>query len=249
MQPKVVSFFAPVPSAGDWAMFSRPLLLTIGLAAATLVPYVLLDDKLAAGAKEKLASFMGSGKSEATAGAEPAASGEKALGVAGAAAQSATVPLEEAIRFDVTPQWVTERFTRVSTVAGEANELGLRVILVSGTELSDVAGSLTYYFDSQQHVQRITLAGVTGDDSRLAGLATQKFGMRATETSDRGLYYGGDLNVPTSSLRVKTLPVVTAEAPYARVQVDLDIRRGDVAKVKPEAERPAKVLPSAYRRW
>jgi hypothetical protein len=231
-------------------MFSRPLLLTVGLAAATLVPYVLLDDKLAAGAKEKLASFMGSGKSEAAASADPnlASSGQKALGNA-SAAQSATVPLEEAIRFDVTPQWVTERFTRVSTVAGEANETGLRVILVSGTELSDVAGSLTYYFDSQHHVQRITLTGVTGDDSRLVALATQKFGLRPTETTDRGLYYGGDVNVPTSSLRAKTLPVVTAEAPYARVQVDLDLRRTDVAKVKPDAERSTKVLPPAYRRW
>lgn len=232
-------------------MFSRPLLLTLGLAAAVAVPYVLLDEKLAAGAKEKLARFVGSGKPEAAAGAEPelAKIGEQASELATAAAQSATVPLEEAIRFDATAEWVTQRFARVSTVAGEDNELGLRVILVSGTELSDVAGSLTYYFDPQQQVQRITLAGVTGDDSRLAALATQKFGLRPTETTDRGLYYGGDVNVPTSSLRVKTLPVVTAEAPYARVQVELDIRRGDVAKIKPEAERPTKVLPPAYRRW
>jgi hypothetical protein len=230
-------------------MFSRPLLLTAALVAAVGVPYVLLDEKLAAGAKEKFASLVGSGKSEAAAGADLAAIGQKAQGIAGAAAPSATVALEEAIRFDVTPEWVTGRFTRVSSVVGEANELGLRVILVSGTELSDVAGSLTYYFDPQHQVQRITLTGVTGDDSRLATLATQKFGMRPTETTDRGLYYGGDVNVPTSSLRVKTLPVVTAEAPYARVQVDLDIRRSDVTKIKPEAERPAKVLPSAYRRW
>jgi hypothetical protein len=231
-------------------MFSRPLMLTVGLAAAVGIPYVLLDEKLAAGAKEKLASFVGGAKPEASAtgGTDLGTLGGKVQGAAGAV-PSATVPLEEAIRFDLNPAWVTQRFARVSTVAGEANELGLRVILVSGTELSDVAGSLTYYFDPQQQVQRITLTGVTGDDSRLAALATQKFGMRPTETTDRGLYYGGDVNVPTSSLRVKTLPVVTAEAPYARVQVDLDIRRGDVTKIKPEGERPAKVLPSAYRRW
>jgi hypothetical protein len=31
--------------------------------------------------------------------------------------------------------------------------------------------------------------------------------------------------------------------------VALDLRRGDVARIKHEAEEPARILPSSYRRW
>jgi hypothetical protein len=159
------------------------------------------------------------------------------------------VPLEEAIRFNLTPEWVTSRWPRVTSVIGDSEHLGLRVALVSGTQPDDVAGSLTYYFDQQHQLQRITLSGVSGDQTRLVGMATGHFGLRPTQTKDRGLYLGGDKNTPTSSLRVSDLPVVRSEATHARVQIALDLRRADVAQLKTEEERPDKILPSSYRRW
>ena len=112
-----------------------------------------------------------------------------------------------------------------------------------------MAGSLTYYFSQQHQLQQITLYGVTGDQAKLVDYAVGKFGLRPTQTKELGLYYGGDLSVPTSSLKVAALPVVRPEAPLARVQVTLDLKRTDVAQIKPDEEQPAKVLPSSYRRW
>lgn len=237
-------------------MFRRPLLLISILAAAIGVPYVALDEQLKALVQTQLARLTGYAKAkEADSQAQidellkPATPAPGAPAVAPVAASPSTVPLEEALRFDANPEWVTGRWPQVTSVIGDSDHLGLRVMLVSGTSPTDVAGSLTYYFNQQHQLQRITLYGVTGDPSRLVELAVGKFGLRPTETKELGLYYGGDANVPTSSLKVAALPVVRPEAPLARVQVMLDLKRADVAKIKSDEEQPAKVLPSSYRRW
>ena len=234
-------------------MFRRPLMFMSVLAAAIGVPYVALDEQLKSLVMAQLSRFTAA--APAKEGDElakidellkPAANAPVAVP---AVTISATVPLDEALRFDVTPEWVTTRFAQVSSVIGDSDHLGLRVMLVSGTTPTDVAGSLTYYFSQQHQVERITLYGVTGDHSRLAELLVGKFSLRPTQTKELGLYYGGDPNVPTSTLKVAALPVVRPDAPLARAAVTLDLRKGDVARIKPESEQPAKVLPNSYRRW
>ncbi len=250
-------------------MFRRPLMLMSVLAAAIGVPYVALDEQLkslvtaqlnrltaAAPAKEadplakidellKPTASRTSDRPPAANAAAPAAS----IPATAPPSMPATVALDEALRFDATPEWVAGRYAQVSSVIGDSDHLGLRVMLVSGTAPTDVAGSLTYYFNQQHQVERITLYGVTGDHSRLAELMVGKFSLRPTQTKELGLYYGGDVNVPTSVLKVAALPVVRPEAPLARAAVTLDLRKGDVARIKPEEQQPAKVLPSSYRRW
>ena len=237
-------------------MFRRPLVLMSVLAAAIGVPYIALDEQLKALVTAQLNRLTAAAPAkEADPLAKidellkPAAATPAATGAAPAVSVPATVPLEEALRFDVSPEWVAGRYAQVSSVIGDSEHLGLRAMLVSGTTPTDVAGSLTYYFNQQHQVERITLYGVTGDHSRLAELMVGKYGLRPTQTSELGLYYGGDPNVPTSSLKVAALPIVRPEAPLARAQVTLDLRKTDVAKIKPEEEQSGKVLPSSYRRW
>jgi Family of unknown function (DUF6690) len=247
----------PSPRGPKLPMFRRPLILMSVLAAAIGVPYVALDEQLRALAQSQLARLTGEVKAKE---ADPLAKIDELLKPAGSqtagtpaatlvAASPATVPLEEALRFDVTPEWVAGRWPQVTSVIGDSEHLGLRVMLVSGTTPADVAGSLTYYFNQQHQLQRITLYGVTGDQAKLVDFSVGKFGLRPTQTKELGLYYGGDLNAPTSSLKVAALPVVRPEAPLARVQVLLDLVRTDAAQIKPDEEQPAKVLPSSYRRW
>jgi hypothetical protein len=229
------------------------------LAAAIGVPYVALDEQLKSLVMAQLNRFTAAAPAkeadplakidELLKPSTPAAVPTAASAQAPASTIPATVPLDEALRFDVTPEWVTGRYTQVSSVIGDSDHLGLRVALVSGTTPTDVAGSLTYYFNQQHQVERLTLYGVTGDHSRLAELMVGKFSLRPTQTKELGLYYGGDVNVPTSMLKVAALPIVRPEAPLAKAQVTLDLRKGDVALIKPESEQPAKVLPSSYRRW
>jgi hypothetical protein len=241
-------------------MFSRPVIKIGVFLAAIVVPYLALDEKLRQVARAQLSRLTNGLQSDAdplakvdellkTAATPPAAAPPAIAAAAPPPIGPLTVPLVDAIRFDVTPEWVTSRWTTVSSVIGDSDHLGLRVMLVSGTTPGDVAGSLTYYFTAQHQVERITLHGVTGEPGALADLVVGKFGLRPTQTKELGLYYGGDLNVPTSSLKLTALPVIRPEAPLARVQVALDLRRGDVARIKSETAEPARILPSSYRRW
>lgn len=244
-------------------MFNRPLLFVGVLVAAFVVPYVLLDKNLSQTAKAQLNRLTGSGKTGGAASSLehlkfPWLEGETkpAAAVAGGAApivMPAPVSLEEALRFDVTPPWVTARWPNVSTVAGDGKYMGLRVPLVTGTDPGDVAGSLTYYFDDRHELARITLLGITGNESRIVAVATQQFGLKPVPTLAAGLYVAGDPAKPTSSLRVSHLPIVRAANTYARAEVALDLRRGDASvastnTVKVQAD-PPKILPKDFRRW
>jgi hypothetical protein len=105
---------------------------------------------------------------------------------------------------------------------------GYRVPLVSGTSLSDVAGSLTYYFNVRQQVQRITLRGSTGDPSILATILVSRYHFARRFTNDPGvvLYEAVDAdNRSVGSLKIRSAPVVNTSQPYSRFQIDLVIDR------------------------
>ena len=95
--------------------------------------------------------------------------------------------LAEVLRFDVTVEWILRRWPRVTTGLPYLQLQGYRVPLVTGTGMSDVAGSLTYYFNAQQQVQRITLRGTTGDPSVLASILTSRYRFARRLTNDPGV--------------------------------------------------------------
>jgi hypothetical protein len=232
-------------------MFNRPLLFLGVLVAAVVVPYVLLDDNLSKTAQTQLARLTGGGGKDQPAGGSIlpwVASAEKPAAPFSPAPLSVPVRLEEALRFDITPPWVTARWPQVSTVAGDGTHMGLRVPLVTGTDPGDIAGSLTYYFDERHELARITLSGITGDETRIIAVATQQFGLRAVPTLAAGLYVTGDPARPTSSLQVSHLPMVKTANSYARAEIALDLRRG-TGSTKTEPEPPPKMLPRDFRRW
>lgn len=240
-------------------MFNRPLLFLGVLAAAVVVPYVLLDDNLSKTAKSQLSRLTGkSGEAKEAGGFSlpwlgadepPVATGPHKF------VASQSVSLEEALRFDITPPWVAARWPQVSTVVGDAKHMGLRVALVSGTQPGDVAGSLTYYFNDRHELERITLEGLTGDERRLVEFGRQHFGLKPTPTIAAGLYIAGDPAKPTSKLRVLMLPIVRADSPLARVQVSLDVNRTDGGQHAVASQEPtpshwqSPTLPKDYRRW
>jgi hypothetical protein len=98
------------------------------------------------------------------------------------------VRLEEALSYEVTPQWVVSRWPRVATVVSELEWSGMRVPLITGNQPADVVGSLSYYFDGSQQLRRISLEGYCGDESALVAIATQRFGLQAEPSITGGLY-------------------------------------------------------------
>jgi len=137
--------------------------------------------------------------------------------------------LAEVLRFqNVTTGWVLRRWPRVSTGLAELPLQGYRVPLVTGTAETDLAGSLTYYFNAQQEVQRINFQGTTGDPRKLIGFLTARYKFTRRLTNDPGLfiYEVTDLGGrPVSLLKIQSSPVVKSSEPNRRFDVDLVIER------------------------
>jgi len=144
-------------------------------------------------------------------------------------ARAAPMPnLDEVLRFDVTVDWVMQRWPRVSTGLPHLQLHGYRVPLVTGTAIGDVAGSLTYFFNARQQVQRITLRGTTGDPRVLIGLVTGRYHFARRLTNDPGvaLYEAVDSNnQPAGALKIRSAGVIKSNQPYTRFEVDLVIDR------------------------
>lgn len=140
----------------------------------------------------------------------------------------------QVLRFDVTKEWVCQNWTRKSTGATDVGLLAIRVPLVMGTQMTSLAGSLTYFFDDRGQVQHISFHGKTGDSTPLVQLLTQSYqfqqvpppaGERVFEVRDgEGLH---------SELRLKPEAVLNSATPQQSVAVELELARPGSPRVLP----------------
>ncbi len=136
--------------------------------------------------------------------------------------------MAEVFRFDLSPRWITENWPRVSTALGQLQLQGYRVPLVTGPAEDDLAGSLTYYFNPWQQLQRITFIGTTGDVRRVITLMTTQHGFARRLTNDPGQFIyeaPGETNQPRGVLWIRQFPVLKADRPHERYEIHLTIER------------------------
>ncbi len=120
------------------------------------------------------------------------------------------------------------RWPQVATGLGQLQLHGYRVPLVTGTAESDLAGSLTYYFNAQQQLQRIAFQGNTGNPRELIGLLGSRYHLTWRPTNDPSLIVYEAVQSdgrPTSAMRIQTAPVVKASQPRERFLVELVLER------------------------
>jgi hypothetical protein len=141
----------------------------------------------------------------------------------------------EVFRFDVSPTWIVSRWARVTTIAMPPDMQGYRVPLVTGPTEADLAGSLTYYFNAKQQVQRITFIGTTGNPGPLVKLMSQrfKFGPAGSNMPGVDIYQIRWHNQPRSEMQLRMSDVVRADVPLRRFDVDLEINLPDVPPSRP----------------
>jgi hypothetical protein len=133
--------------------------------------------------------------------------------------------IREVIRFDMTPTMLTQRFSRVTTVLSNPQFDGHRVTLVTGTRPTDLAGTLTYFFDANKAVQRIQFFGTTGDPSMVAGMMVQFYRLQP-EPSLRGQLFTTRWNGRiTSMLQIAPAPVIQSGASNANYHVFLELNQ------------------------
>ncbi len=136
--------------------------------------------------------------------------------------------LEDVLRFDITPGWIVANWPRVSAGLADLQLLGYRVPLVTGTGEDDLAGALTYYFDGQHRLQKITFEGTTGNVQRLVALVTRRFGLARRITNDPQVFVyerPGPDRRPESELWIRPAPVLQVSDPHHRFRVSLTLRR------------------------
>ncbi|MGO8691159.1 MAG: DUF6690 family protein [Thermoguttaceae bacterium] len=136
--------------------------------------------------------------------------------------------LTEVFQFNITPEWIMRRWPQVATGLDQVQLQGYRVPLISGTAESDVAGALTYYFNAQQQLQRITFLGNTGDPRKLIVLLRSRYQLTWRPTNDpaRVVYEAvRSDNRPASALRIVTAPVMNAAEPGQRFELQLVLER------------------------
>lgn len=216
-------------------MFSRKVLLPAALLSAVCVPYLLSESKLPQKAKQQFQTAMAYVTTDDAARTHYPSEfthGPKAqnpqVDLDNAFAGPACADFSEVFRADITPQWVTQRWPRVSTVTAELGLEGLRVPLVSGTRIDDVAGTLTYYFNQYHQVQRVAFDGFTGDERRLLTMLTAVYGLKPEPTLDAGMYVSRWNATPTSVLKLSRAPIITAASPHARLHLQVELNRPSV---------------------
>jgi hypothetical protein len=133
--------------------------------------------------------------------------------------------LADVLRFDITPAWITQRWPRVMNARSGSSEQVYRVPLVTGAKPSDLAGSLTYYFDEEQHLRRIYFQGHTGDAAPLVDHLAQhhKFQRHLSGDPSQTLYEVRGSS--TNRLVVRNSPLIDASQPQTRYRLELLLER------------------------
>jgi hypothetical protein len=146
--------------------------------------------------------------------------------------------LREVMRFDISPDWVIQRFSRVSTVLADLQLECLRVPIVTGTRADDLAGTLTYYFDHADKLQRVTMHAFTGDPNRLIGAMTKHYELTREPSLEAGVYTKRWNGQPVHFLRLTHAPVVFSDAVHQKYTVFLELNQPNLAfGISPEAQR------------
>ena len=235
-------------------MFSRLLGVPVLLAAAVGVPYVATHGPNLDGLWDNNPGTKGSAQANGQVSANGALPPQWPASPQGPGTPvySTTTPLEgirsmslhDIFRFDVSKEWVYQRWARKSTALAELGLYGIRVPLVSGTELHDLAGSLTYYFDSEGRAQRITFHGNTGDTTGLVMLLARRYHLarQATPIAGEQLFQIRRGTQVFSELRTRPAPVLWANSPHDSFAVELELQRsGSTTPLAP----PQQLLPVA----
>lgn len=131
--------------------------------------------------------------------------------------------LEEIFRFSIDANWIKQRWSRVSTTSGTNGLHGFRVALVTGTNPWDLHGSLTYFFDENQQVQRIAFRGWTGDASQLLDLLTRKYNFKSQPTHWAGYYVSKSWGRIKGGLLMQNPPVIQTDNLVEQVAVVLEM--------------------------
>ncbi len=160
--------------------------------------------------------------------APPAAVDESRPAAAPQQSPPANHSLTELTDFGLQPAGIMQRWPRVATQLVDGDLAEMRVPFVSGTQPQDLAGSLSYFFDRQQALQRVAFQGATGDPTQLVRWTVEQCGLKAEPALGGGMYLARDATNPQmvkAALRLRQAPVARQTQPLRKYFVQLELNR------------------------
>ena len=143
----------------------------------------------------------------------------------------------QVLRFDVTKEWVCTNWSRKSTGPTDVGLFAIRVPLVMGTQMTSLAGALTYFFNAQGQVEHISFRGRTGDTTPLVQYLTQSYHFEpAASSAGEKVYQVRSGEAVCSELRLQPESILRANAPQQSIAVDLEFARPGSQRVLPSRE-------------
>jgi len=134
--------------------------------------------------------------------------------------------LAEVFRFDVSREWVYQNWGRKSTGLGDPARFGVRVPLVTGTGMTDLAGALTYHFNNQGQVEHISFRGRTADTTALLQFLTTQYKFTRMEAPPgEQLYQVRSGKLVYSEFRSRPEGVLWSNSPHGSFGVVVELQR------------------------
>lgn len=154
--------------------------------------------------------------------------------------------MEQVFRFDITKNWVYQRWARKSTSPTEFNLFAVRVALVTGTQPGSVAGSLTYFFNAADQVEHISFRGRTGNAAPFVQFMTKTYEFRAVQAPVGEQLYqvarGGGVQ---SELRIRPEGILVSTAPQSSLSIELELARPGSTRLLPPRGPALQIPPDA----
>jgi hypothetical protein len=160
----------------------------------------------------------------------------------GSLVYASTAPLEgtrlhsidQVLRFDITKDWVYRNWARKSTWPTDVGLFSVRVPLVTGTDITALAGSLTYYFSAQGVLEHISFRGRTGDTTALVNFLARTYQFRWSPAAvGEQVYQVKRGDRVQSELRTRPEAVLWSTAPHSSVVVELELARPGSKRLLP----------------
>ncbi len=154
--------------------------------------------------------------------------------------------IQQVFRFDLSKEWVFERWARKSTGPTDVGLVAVRVQLITGTSPNSLAGALTYFFNSQNQVEHISFRGRTGDPAPLAQLITRAYQLQPVSApTGEKVYQLGDGDGVQSELRIRSDAVVKGGTATGCHQIELELARPGSPRYLPPRGTGLQIEPQA----
>ena len=133
------------------------------------------------------------------------------------------VSFYEILDWNLTPDMVRSRFERITVMDTDYGLQGMRVPLVTGVNPHDLHGSLTWYFDESERLQRISFRGWTGDATPLANFIESQFGLSPQNKTSSHLYVARRGRKVISAALFRFAPVLESRKSNEQIVVAFEI--------------------------